>query len=181
MDKSEEKKLLRRGIRLRKAALDDSQKAVAAASVAVQVESLPEYADAQTLLAYCAMPDEIGTSEIIVRAYGRGKTVVLPVVVGETLELRRYDPAKIRPGYRGIMEPSDDAELVFPAEVDLAIVPGMAFDLQGHRLGRGGGFYDRLIQQLHCPLVGICFSCQLVPSIPLEPFDLPVDIVIIGK
>ncbi|MDO5443406.1 MAG: 5-formyltetrahydrofolate cyclo-ligase [Bacteroidia bacterium] len=178
MDKSEEKKVLRRGIRMRKASLDEAEKAAAAASVAAQIEALAEYADAQTLLAYCAMPDEIGTADIISRAYASGKTVVLPVVVGEKLELRKYTPAKLRPGYRGIMEPSDEAETVSPSDVDLAIIPGMAFDAAGHRMGRGGGFYDRLIPQLHCPLVGICFSCQIVPSIPLEPFDLPVDIVI---
>ena len=178
MDKSEEKKLLRREIRLRKALMSDAEKASAAVSVAAQVEALVQYADAQTILAYCAIPDEVGTSELIAHAYACGKTVALPVVVGDCLELRKYDPAKLRPGYRGILEPSDDAERVSPSEVDLAIVPGMAFDPHGHRLGRGGGFYDRLIPQLHCPLVGICFSCQLVPSIPLEPFDLPVNLVI---
>ena len=178
MDKSEEKKLLRREIRLRKAAMSEAGKDAAAVSVAAQVEALGQYADAQTVLAYCAMPDEVGTAELIARAYACGKTVALPVVVGDCLELRRYDPSRLRPGYRGILEPSDEAERVSPAEVDLAVIPGMAFDPEGHRLGRGGGFYDRLIPQLHCPLVGICFSCQLVPSIPLEPFDLPVDLVI---
>ena len=180
MDVSEGKKLLRREMRIRKAALDGTEKEVAAASVAAEIVAMAEYAEAQTLLAYCAMPDEIGTSELISRSYACGKTVVLPVVVGESLELRKYDPSKLRPGFRGIMEPSDDAEPVPPAGIDLAIIPGMAFDAEGHRLGRGGGFYDHLLPQLSCPTIGICFSCQIVPEIPVEPFDTPVFTVISG-
>lgn len=177
MDKSEEKKLLRREIRARKSMLSDEEKTAAAAMVAARVEALPEYLAAHTVLAYCALPDELPTADIIARA-SACKTVVLPVVKGESLELRCYEPEHLKEGYKGILEPSDEATAVSPADIDIAIIPGMAFDAEGHRLGRGGGFYDRLIPQLHCPLVGIGFACQLVSSVPVEPFDRSLDFVI---
>lgn len=177
MDKAEEKKILRRLIRSRKAEMSEEQKLSAATMISSRIESLPEFAEAWTVLAYCALPDEVATAGFIARWCGH-KRIVLPVVKGDALELRLYDPSKLRPGYKGILEPSDDAEVIDPADIDLAIIPGMAFDSSGHRLGRGGGFYDRLIPQLHCPLVGICFSCQLVPDVPVEPFDRTLDIVI---
>lgn len=180
MDKAEEKKIMRREIRARKALLSAEERAAAAAVVTARVEALPEYSAARTILAYCAMPDEMPTAGLIERA-SVCKTVVLPVVNGDRLELRRYEPEHLRPGYRGILEPSEEAAIVSPDDIDLAVIPGMAFDAAGHRLGRGGGFYDRLIPQLHCPLVGICFSCQLVPSIPLEPFDRSLDIIVSEK
>lgn len=179
MDKCEEKKLMRREIRARKSMLSEDDKAAAAAMATVRIEALPEYSAAHTVLAYSSMPDELPTSGIIAHA-SAAKTVVLPVVKGDTLELRRYEPEHMRTGYKGILEPSDEAMAVSPSDIDLAIIPGMAFDAQGHRLGRGGGFYDRLIPQLNCPLIGIGFACQLVPEVPVEPFDLPVDIVISG-
>ena len=177
MDKSEEKKLMRREIRARKSLLTKEDKTAAAAIVTARIEALPEYAAAGTVLAYCAMPDELPTAELIARA-SACKTVVLPVVKGDVLELRRYEPGHLREGYKGILEPSDEAAIVSPADIDLAIIPGMAFDSKGHRLGRGGGFYDRLIPQLHCPLIGIGFACQLVPSVPVESFDRPLDLII---
>lgn len=179
MDKCEEKKLMRREIRARKSMLSEEDKAAAAAMAAARIEALPEYSAAHTVLAYSSMPDELPTSAILDNALA-GKTVVLPVVNGDSLELRRYEPEHMRAGYKGILEPSDEAAAVSPSDIDLAIIPGMAFDAEGHRLGRGGGFYDRLIPQLHCPLIGIGFACQMVSKVPVEHFDLPVDIVISG-
>ena len=180
MDKAEAKKILRREIRARKAEMAGDQKASAAAVIASRIEALPEFAAAHTVLAYCSMPDEAGTEVLIARMYGQ-KRIVLPVVRGDILELRLYEPSKLNTGYKGIPEPSDEADVISPDDIDLAIIPGMAFDYEGHRLGRGGGFYDRLIPLLHCPLVGICFSCQLVPDVPVEPFDRSLDIIISEK
>ena len=177
MDTNEEKKMMRRQIRTMKALMSDTQKAGEAAAVWDRIRALPEFAAARTVLAYSAMPDEVATDGFISRWSGI-KEIVLPVVDGDRLILRRYDAAKLKPGYRGILEPSEEADIIPPEAIDLAIIPGMAFDEEGHRLGRGGGFYDRLIPQLHCPLVGICFSCQIVPSVPVESFDQPIDLVI---
>ena len=75
-------------------------------------------------------------------------------------------------------EPKPDGEEAEAGEIDLIIVPGVAFDAQCHRLGRGRGFYDRLLSSLHAPKIGICFDFQLVPSVPVESFDHPMDHVV---
>ena len=97
-------------------------------------------------------------------------------MAGETLEIREYIPEDMQEGYRGIMEPSPQAPIV--TEVDLVVVPGMAFDAKGNRLGRGGGFYDRLLPSLTCPKVGVCRQNQLVEEVPVQEWDQKVDIVI---
>lgn len=177
MDLVEEKKLCRRAIRARKAAMSDDRKAEASRIIADRLEALPEYAGAGTVLLYCALPDEVATVALLRSSLGR-RRVALPVVTGDTLELRLYDPDIMVPGYKGIPEPSSAAAAVAPEEIDLAVIPGMGFDRSGHRLGRGGGFYDRLIPALKCPLIGICFECQILDGIPTGTFDATVDKVI---
>lgn len=144
-------------------------------SIWQQLESLKEFKDAASVLAYWSMPSEVSTHLFICRWYGK-KRIFLPRVAGDVLEIREYDPDKMVEGYRGIMEPSKEA--VTATEVDLAIVPGMAFDASGNRLGRGGGFYDRLLPLLHCPKVGVCRSHQFVEEVPVQPWDSKVDIVV---
>ena len=151
-----------------------------------ELEQLEQFRNASCVLAYMSMPGEVRTPDYLARWRAAGKRVVLPRVVGETLELREYDPAALVPGYRGIMEPSDSAALVEPSEIGLAVVPGMAFSFQKgpdgverfYRLGRGGGFYDRLLPMLDCPLVGVCYPFRFVDSLPLDEWDMPLDLVV---
>lgn len=144
-------------------------------SVWEQLESLPEFARARSVLLYWSMPSEVNTHAFLERWSGR-KKLYLPKVAGEALEIREYSPETLEEGYRGIMEPSSQAPAV--SEVDLVIVPGMAFDAEGNRLGRGGGFYDRLLPSLSCPKVGVCRAEQLVREVPMQEWDQKVDIVI---
>lgn len=177
MDTVEEKKELRREIRRRKALMSDGERRAASCLILEALEALPEFREAGVVLAYSSLPDEVGTEELLKR-WGERKVIALPVVVGERLELRKYDGVHVRAGYRGIMEPSEGAAEVSPSEVGLAIVPGMAFDGAGRRLGRGGGYYDRLLPLLSCPKVGVCFGCQLVERVPVEECDIIVDSVL---
>lgn len=154
----------------------------AAASDAIwrQVEALPEFAAATRVLIYMSIPGEVQTREFIARWRER-KEFVLPLVCEEHLELHAYAPQWLVPGYRGIEEPSANAPLVAPEDVELALVPGIAFARTPSgvlRMGRGGGFYDRLLPQLSCPTVGICYSYRLVDSLPIEPWDIPLDKVV---
>lgn len=150
------------------------------------LEGLAQFADASCILAYMALPGEVQTKEYIERWRAAGKRMVLPKVRGEILELLEYDPEKLVPGYRGILEPSDDAHRVEPSEIGLAVVPGVAFSFQKgpdgedryYRMGRGGGFYDRLLPLLDCPLVGVCYPFRFVDSLPLDGWDIPLDLVI---
>ena len=165
----DKKKRLRRRIR---GSVADAARDV---SIWEQLESLPEFSRADSILLYWSMPSEVGTHSFLSRWYGK-KKLYLPKVVGDGLEIREYIPEDLEEGYRGIMEPSSQAPSV--TEVDLVVVPGMAFDARGNRLGRGGGFYDRLLPSLSCPKVGVCRSVQLVDEVPVQEWDQKVDIVI---
>lgn len=165
----DKKKRLRRRIR---ASVADAARDV---SIWEQLEGLPEFSRAESVMLYWSMPSEVGTHSFLNRWYGK-KKLYLPRVAGDVLEMREYIPGELVEGYRGIMEPSDDAPEA--GSVDLAIVPGMAFDPSGNRLGRGGGFYDRLLPLLSCPKVGVCRSVQLVDEVPMQSWDQKVDIVI---
>lgn len=136
-----------------------------------------EWWESQTVLLYHALPDEVDTSLLLSAALESGKTVLLPRVDGERLTLHPYDPSLMQSGGYGIMEPCTPA---FPesryGEIDMVLVPGMAFDRRGHRLGRGKGFYDRLLPNLKkAHLVGICFPFQMVAKVPCDKFDVKVD------
>ena len=137
--------------------------------------------EAQVVLLYHALPDEVSTAVLMEVGKKEGKLVLLPVVVGGELELRMYEgPEAMRKGAFGILEPTGE---VFPpvryGEIQLAIVPGVAFDQDGHRLGRGKGYYDKLLPRLMCTFkMGICWSFQCLQHIPAEAHDVKMDSVI---
>ncbi len=153
----------------RKAALTTEEKAAEATGVWQRVEQLPCFVTARHILLYHALPDEVDTREALERWAAQGKTLYLPVVVGDDLVLRRYDHETMQQGAFGIWEPV--GENVDEAQIELIIVPGVAFDSKGNRLGRGKGYYDRLLSRSTAVRVGVCYSCQLLPSLPAEPHD----------
>ncbi len=146
-----------------------------------RLENHPLFRPAQTVLLYHSLPDEPYTHDMIVRT-ARTKNVVLPVVVNETdLELRLFKGEDfMRQGAFGIYEPSGRAFTDY-TKIDLAVIPGMAFDPYGNRLGRGKGYYDRLLEKLKplgIPIIGVCFDFQKLPSVPAEPHDIKADTVL---
>jgi 5-formyltetrahydrofolate cyclo-ligase len=130
---------------------------------------------ARTVLAYASTGSEVATEGLLEAVIRAGKVLVLPRVVGAgSLGLHRVDdPGRLRPGFHGILEPAADDPPVVPTEVDLALVPGVGFDRLGHRIGYGGGYYDRLLPQLagRCVVWGLAFDCQVVEVLPREPHD----------
>lgn len=135
---------------------------------------------AGTVLLYHALPDEVDTTSLLERGWLLGKRILLPRVVGDNLELCIYTPDTLQPGAYGIMEPTGD---VFPperyAEIDLAIIPGMAFDRHGARLGRGKGYYDRLLPLMSGAYrVGLCYEFQLLDFLPMEEHDVTMNEVV---
>lgn len=169
---------LRQAIRNSKRQFTGSQLAELSLAVVNKLTGHPRYLAARTVMLYCSLPDEVDTARLL--AEGCGKTIVLPRVTGpETMELRLYEgPVSMAKGAFGIMEPTGPAFTDYQA-IDLAIVPGMAFDPQGHRLGRGRGYYDRflpLIPQAY--KIGLCFPFQLVGNVPTEPTDIAMDEVV---
>lgn len=158
---------------LRREALADSAVLASCGKIWDAIEAMPQFFKARTVLLYASMPDEIPTASAFEK-WAAAKTLVLPVVQGDTLVLRKYDPCRLQAGYRGIMEPDGSCAAVQPENIDFAIVPGVAFDRSRMRMGRGKGFYDRLLPQLHCPCVGVALGCQIVDKIPADPWDVPL-------
>lgn len=161
----------------RKEFADSGREIPETGSIWETVENLPEFLCAGTVLLYMSIDGEVPTEGFIGK-WRKSKRIVIPKVVGNDLQLYEYDPGKLTEGYRGIAEPAEDAVQVGCPEVDLVIVPGVAFTRSGIRLGRGKGFYDRLLPQLACPRIGICFSYRILPHIPSDPWDVPLDKVI---
>jgi len=144
----------------------------------------PRLVEAQTILAYYSLPDEVCTRQLIDELIAEGKTVLLPKVLDAgRMELRRYTgPHDLTEGAYGIMEPVGEPFTDY-ALIDIALIPGMAFDAAGHRLGRGRGYYDRFLNSQWSMvngqwLIGLCFDFQKVPVLPSDDHDIPVDIVI---
>lgn len=168
------KKELRKLIRERKALCTMEERAKLSEEICRKVMATQEWQDARTVLLYHALPDEVNTLSIL-RA--RGKTLLLPVVVGDDLELRVFDGSTAEGAFH-IQEPTGQLFTDYPS-IDLAIIPGMAFDAEGHRLGRGKGYYDRLLPRLtHAYRLGICFPFQLLDSVPTEEHDIKMHKVI---
>lgn len=150
------------------------------AEVMAALEANPAFRAAHTVLLYHSLPDEVDTHAFL-RKWCRTKRILLPVVVGDDLELRVYTgPEVMTPGAYGIEEPTGTPFADY-ASIDFIAVPGMAFDRQGNRLGRGKGYYDRLLPRIPTAhKAGICFPYQLVEEVPSEPFDIRMDEVIAG-
>lgn len=150
-------------------------------SLPVLARLRPLLAEAQTIMAYYSLPDEVCTHQLIDELVAEGKTVLLPKVLDdETMELRRYTGRHdLREGAFHIMEPI--GALFTSSAIDIALIPGVAFDAFGHRLGRGRGYYDRFLSSLRTvptEFIGICFDFQKVPEVPVDANDIPVDLVI---
>jgi 5-formyltetrahydrofolate cyclo-ligase len=145
--------------------------------------SLPQYKRAKTVMAYVSYRNEVSTPGFIAKVVEDGKRIVLPKVSASVLYIYEiHDIEKdIMPGFKGIPEPLGEPESrVDPAEIDLAVIPGVVFDLKKYRIGYGGGFYDRFIPSLRrdCLKIGVAFQIQMVSKIQGESFDVPVDMVI---
>lgn len=159
--------------------LTDDQRRRASAEAVTRLAGLPELSGARTVLLYAATDTELDPTGLTDALGRRDVRTLYPRVRGEDLELvAAASRSRLSLGYRGILEPTGPA--VDPAVVDVALVPGSAFDPHGRRLGRGGGHYDRLLGRLAdtATTVGLCFSCQMVPAVPTEAHDVPVDVVV---
>jgi len=142
-----------------------------------KLEQLPLFVQAKNVLLFWSLPDEISTHYFIEK-WAKEKTILLPVVKGEELVLRKFCGAdNLICGCWNIQEPNAENFTDFE-RIDLAIIPALAFDKQGVRLGRGKGFYDRLLPKIKAPKAGICFDFQFVEKLPADSWDIKMDWVI---
>lgn len=175
---------LRAEARRRLRALPPAERATAEAEIARRVWTVPEVASARTLLLFADLPEEVHTDTIAAEALRRGLALVYPrtQVETRTMTLHRVASlADLRTGNYGIREPAAEvcAEVAV-GEVDVALVPGLAWDRAGNRLGRGAGYYDRMFARpdwrgFRC---GIFFAFQEADAVPAEAWDLPLDAVV---
>jgi 5-formyltetrahydrofolate cyclo-ligase len=163
-------------------ALTPEQASQKSTAILDRLRSLPEVESARALLVYVSSKDnEVDTLRLISSAIESGRKVLVPVAVTSTRkmvwsELRSLD--ELEPSTFSIMEPKEDCiRLVEHGETDAALVPGIAFDVAGHRIGYGGGYYDRFLASFSGKKVALAYELQVYESIPSEPHDLPVDVI----
>ncbi len=154
MDKS----ILRKEMKAKNLALTPRERADLSDAIFRHIESLPEFRDAHTIAVFESLPDEPDTAAALARWAAEGKRIVLPRIVDWGACHMTFD--------------------IPPTEIDLFVVPGVAFTPSGHRLGRGKGFYDRYLHRSSAPKIGICYPHQLIPSLPTEPHDILMDQVV---
>ena len=171
------KKELRRHVRAALAGLSSAQKRAQSENVIRQIEQSDEFRAADNIAVFWSLDDEVYTHEAVRRWAGH-KHIFLPVVCGDDMVFMRYHPgAELQKGELDIECPQNE-EVIAPEELDLVIVPGMAFDSDGNRMGRGKGFYDRYLSSITATKIGICFGPQLVDSVPCLPHDVKMDRVV---
>ena len=143
-----------------------------------QIETNPRFRQAKVVLMYWSMPGEVYTHDFI-RFYCNEKTIILPAVEGDRLRLALYEGEQFlkKNVFMNFFEPQGNVYSK-PQTIELAIVPGIAFDRSHHRVGWGRGYYDRLLPQLNTCNIGVCFDFQLFDSIPYDKNDVVMDEVV---
>lgn len=176
MDKDQ----LRKDIRQRKRQFTGAQLDELSFRVIERILKHPRVIKAHTLMLYYSLPDEVDTHRLVTILASEGKRVLLPKVIdGENMELREYhSESDMCIGSYGIMEPIGKPFTDY-SSVEVALVPGMAFDAEGNRLGRGKGYYDHFLPHLtHAYTIGICFDFQKTDHVPINEHDRKMDQVI---
>jgi 5-formyltetrahydrofolate cyclo-ligase len=147
-----------------------------------------EYINSQNIMFYVATRSEVQTEEIIKMSIKTGKNVFVPIILPECLNLapsKIFDfDTELEKGKKGILEPKKEYYRLFPPEnIDLIIIPGVAFDLSGNRIGRGFGYYDNFLRKVRssAKIVALAFEIQIVKKIPNDKNDIPVHRIITEK
>ncbi len=175
MDKNE----LRRVIREKKRAMTPQEIEARSARLGELFAASSAYQNAKTIYGYLPYNQEVRTVPMLERALRDGKQVAVPKCCGDEMKfIYMTDLSLVEKGYAGIPEPIADGPLG-DDETALVLMPGLAFDPQGHRIGYGGGFYDKfLAQEPGHPTLALCYDFQMLPHLETEEFDIPVDTVI---
>jgi 5-formyltetrahydrofolate cyclo-ligase len=162
--------------------LDSAARRIASENAALRLIGLSELGQARYVLSYFALPAEIDPLPAMRELRNRGVAIAYPRVERPGV-LGTYlvdDEGALLPGKFGLSQPAENSPALAPSLIDAAIVPGVAFDRRGMRLGYGGGYYDRLLPRLRpdCLRIGLAFDEQLLAEIPAEPHDARIDIIV---
>lgn len=175
-----DKTAIRCRMRAHNRALAPQQRLALSEQLFRQIEQSEPFCRARCVALYCALDDEPATAEVLARWHAQGLRIVVPRVEGEVMQFYDWSPATQCRGAFGIEEPTAEATRCAPQEIDLMVVPGIAFTADGRRLGRGRGYYDRYLAQkaLHAYTIGVCYPHQLLDTLPTEPHDQPLNEVV---
>lgn len=178
----EPKNALREQFRQKRRSLSADERKAKDQQIQDALESMDAFKKAKTILFYVSNGEEVNTHRLI-QKYLKEKSIVIPRTLKKEngLALCRLTAWEaLEPSHFGILEvPSHDTNYVHESELDLAIIPGIAFDQNGHRLGYGGGYYDRFLKQLKkIKSIGLSYHCQIIEALPIEPHDVQVDWIV---
>lgn len=179
----EEKSCIRKEIRRRKRLFTADELAAQSRQLMERLLAHPRILSARVVLMYHALPDEVDTADALETLIGMGKKVLLPTVVSdEDMELCEYEGREqLHEGAFHIMESGGNSFKDYDS-IDVAVVPGMAFDMKNNRLGRGKGYYDRFLAKIPSAYkLGVCFGFQFLESLPTGTFDIVMDEVLTGN
>lgn len=181
MNTDEQKKLIRKQIRALKKQITPAFREEEANTVFAVIEKLESFRQANVVMAYWAMDDELPTRPFIEK-WCIHKTIILPSVDGDVLRLKVYHGIEnMVAGDRFSIPEPDGSDFTEMEKIGFIVVPGVAFDHNNNRMGRGKAYYDQLLSSLTCFKAGVGFSFQLLDYIPVDPHDVPMNIVIAGK
>lgn len=172
---------LRKAILARRRSLSAAEASSASHLVQQAFVATGEFVEARIVAIYAPIHNEVDTAEVMHAALASAKLLLLPAVCNDGLELRSISgPGELCRGAFGIPEPAAQCPVHSPEEADLFVIPGIAFDLSGRRIGYGKGYYDRALhhQEGKGKLVGFCYDFQLLERIAGEPHDVRMDIII---
>lgn len=174
-----DKQSLRRQIRQRKRAMTEEQIVAKSEKLGRLFTASQAYRQAETIYGYLPYNQEVRTVPMLEQALKDGKKVAVPKVYGDEMRFIYMDDlSKVEKGYAGIPEPLAD-EPVAEDKTALVLMPGLAFDKEGHRIGYGGGFYDKFLSaEPEHPTLALCYDFQMQEQLETEEFDIPVDVVL---
>lgn len=171
-----DKEAIRTRVKARKSLLSSDDRASAADRLFRLLEQTAAFMMSDHILMYHSLPDEVSTREFLDRWQSR-KHFYLPRVNGVNLEILPYDKSRLHLGAFNIEEP-DGTDTADISDIELIIVPGVAYDRRGNRIGRGKGFYDRLLHDTRATTIGVAYECQMADDIEPDAHDVPVTMVI---
>lgn len=174
-----EKITLRKMIRELKRAMPEEQIVSASQRLGELFLNSDLYRSATTIYGYLPYNQEVRTTPMLEQALKDGKRVAVPKVYGDEMKfIYLSDLSQVEKGFAGIPEPITDGE-VAEDPTALVLMPGLAFTKEGHRMGYGGGFYDKfLAKEPNHPTLALCYAFQMVDEFPVEEYDVPVDVVL---
>jgi 5-formyltetrahydrofolate cyclo-ligase len=178
----EAKQALRSQVLATVARMEPGERVAASTQACALLETQPRWRTAQWVMFFAPLPEELDIWPLLTVALSAAKKVALPLFVAErrTYEVRQIlDPKlDLHAGHYGIREPHRHCAPLPSIRLDLILVPGVAFDSHGRRLGRGKGYYDQLLKGLRGMTCGVAFDQQIVDEIPVEPHDVRLDCVL---